>query len=234
VRVFAARLDADGEPLDEAAALLSSDERERARRFRFDVHRDAFLRARAFLRRTLAAELGRDPRSLAFREGPWGKPCLANAPRLEFNLSHSGAIALCALAPMPVGVDVEQHREGVESLEIAELYFTENELATLRTLPPPERVLGFFLCWTRKEAYVKARGEGLTVPLSSFDVTCAPGAPARLTGLGDAAPEVARWSVANLDVAPGYSAAVCALGSGWDATLIGGAARAPAWAPLPA
>src|SRR6185503_1727872 len=100
---------------------------------------------------------------------------------LEFNLSHSGALALVAAARgRPVGVDVERHRPGVETLEIAARFFTPRELGALRALDADGRVAGFFLCWTRKEAYVKARGEGLTVPLDAFDVSCTPGEPARI------------------------------------------------------
>ncbi len=200
VLVASTRLDRRGEPTGSASAVLSADELARAARFRFARDRDAFLRA----------------------PGPYGKPALASGGDLEFNLSHSGSLALCALAwKRPVGVDVEAHRDDVETLEIAELFFSEREIETLRELPEAARRHAFFLCWTRKEAYVKARGEGLSVPLGGFDVTCVPGEPARLTGLGDAAEEVARWSIADLDVGPGYSAAVAAIGAGWRATIAG-------------
>jgi 4'-phosphopantetheinyl transferase len=221
VLVRRARIDPEGEPADAAAALLSPDEAARAARFRFAKDRDAFVRSRAFLRRVLGEALGREPRALAFTTGAWGKPSLVDGRGLEFSLSHSGALALCALAwRRPVGVDVEEHRAGVEALEIAELFFTDTELATLRALEGAERARAFFLCWTRKEAYVKARGEGLSIPLSRFDVTCAPGEPAHLSGRGDSALEVARWALADLDVGPGYSAAVAALGHGWRPELL--------------
>ena len=217
VAVGLARLDEEGEPLDAAERVLSKDELARAARFRFERDRDAFVRARAFLRRTLGSALLQDPKALEFLVGPFGKPALANARGLEFNLSHSGALALCAHAwGRPVGVDVEEHRAGVEGLDVAELFFTPREIETLRALPEEERAHGFFLCWTRKEAYVKARGEGLSISLAGFHVSCTPGAPATIVGVGDAAPEVARWSIANLDVGPGYSAAVAAYGNGWS------------------
>jgi 4'-phosphopantetheinyl transferase len=219
VHVFRARIDEAGEALESARAVLSAEERERADRFVFPRHRDAFIRSRAFLRRLLGSLTGEDPGALHFRLGSHGKPSLEDGG-LEFNLSHSGALALCAVARgRAVGVDVERHRAGVETLEIAERFFTRRELETLRGLGEAERVAGFFLCWTRKEAYVKARGEGLSVPLDCFDVTCAPGELARLTGVGAAASEVGRWSLASLAVGDGYSAAVAALGHGWRAAL---------------
>lgn len=215
VHVFRARIDAEGEEIARARSLLSPDETARAARFKFDRHREPFIRAHAFARRILSRLLATSPSELRFTTGTHGKPALEDGA-LELNLSHSGGWALLAAARgRPVGVDVERHRPEVETLEIAERFFTPTELAVLRSLEGEARVRGFFLCWTRKEAYIKARGEGLSIPLSSFDVTCRPGEEPAIAGVGEAAAEVARWSLAGLGMGSGYEGAVAALGYGW-------------------
>ena len=172
----------DGEPSGDERALLDDDERRRAARFvrQGDAHR--FTKAHAALRLLLARCLRAKPADVRYEPVP-GKPRLIGASGpLEFNLSHSGALALIAVArERPVGVDVELVRELADLEAIAEGHFAPAEVQALRALPPEQRLTGFFRCWTGKEAVIKATGEGLARPLGSFDVDLTdPGGPALL------------------------------------------------------
>jgi 4'-phosphopantetheinyl transferase len=207
-------------PLDDEArlasyrALLSDEEQRRAARFVRDVHRRRFIAAHGALRRILADYVGAEPAALDFVGGEHGKPALravTGRPSVEFNLSHSDDLALVAVARAhPIGVDLERWSEGVEHLELAERFFSPRERRALRALAhTPDLVEeGFFAAWTRKEAYLKATGHGITRGLHHFDVALTPGEPARLLAdrLDDAA--TARWAMFALEPAPGYSAAL--------------------------
>jgi 4'-phosphopantetheinyl transferase len=203
---------------ERAAALLgtlSADERDRAGRFHREADWRRFVVARGALRIILARYLGSDARALAFRYGPFGKPELPDAP-LRFNLSHSGDLALCAVTRgRAVGVDVEQLRPVADCEQLAARYFSPEEHAALVQLSAAARSRAFLACWTRKEAYVKARGDGLSFPLDAFAVSLAPGtAPALLRHRLDAT-EVDRWSFAALEPEPGYVGALAVEGHGW-------------------
>jgi phosphopantetheine--protein transferase-like protein len=145
---------------------------------------------------------------------------LRGRPDLRFNVSHSDGLALYAIARgREVGVDVEQLRELPRAERIAERFFSTEETAALKAEPAERRVEAFFTCWTRKEAYIKARGDGLAHPLDQFAVSLVPGEPARLWVAGDGdAREIARWSLDALPLAPGYVAALAARGRGWRLT----------------
>ena len=153
--------------------------------------------------------------SLRFNFGPQDKPSLEAqdlGPRVNFNLSHSHGLAVYAFAlGREVGVDVELIRPEFTGDDIAERYFSPRELAELRALSQDLRAEGFFNCWTRKEAYVKARGEGLQIPLKDFDVSLTPGEPPVLES-GD----ISRWSLRSFEPAPGYVAAVVVEGKDWQ------------------
>lgn len=216
VHAWIASLD---QPPDQVARLwqtLADDERERARRFYFPRDRDHFVVARGMLRALLACYLREAPEAVGFRYGPYGKPELANASPLRFNLSHAHGQALYALAwEREIGADIEWMRRDVTSEQIAERFFSPREGAALRALSPEQQITGFFNCWTRKEAYIKARGLGLSLPLDSFDVTLAPEeAPALLETRPDP-DDAARWSLAAIDAGPGYAAAIAVEGRGW-------------------
>lgn len=220
VHVWAAPLDP---PADEArgyAALVAPDERERMERFRFERDRRRFGVARGVLRLLIGRYLETDPRRVVFRYESHGKPALSGelAERgLRFNVSHSGEMALYAFArERELGVDVEEVRPMEDGLDIAERFFSQAEVAAFRALPAEVRDEAFFNCWTRKEAYIKAVGEGLSFPLHVFDVSLAPGEPARLIASRDPR-QAERWSLRELpDPAPGYRAAVVAEGTGWE------------------
>lgn len=193
--------------------LLSTDEQVRAARFVFERDADAFIVAHASLRRILSDYLGVAPQSLHFLDGEFGKPAIAGPPgaALEFNLSHSGDLALIAVSGRgPVGVDIERLDPRIEHLELAEQFFSPAERAALRSLSPEvdARTEGFFNAWTRKEAYLKATGHGITRGLHHFDVSLAPREPAAL--LADRLDPFAlqRWRMAALSPGDGYAAAV--------------------------
>lgn len=214
VHVWRVRLDPVGD-LGDSLDLLSEDERSRAGRLVLEHHRRRFVAAHAALRRILAGYTARAARTLEFARGPHGKPALAMAgagspPSLEFNLSHSGDLGLVAVArERPVGVDLERWKREMDHLALATRFFSPAERASLRALVDrgDELVYGFFAAWTRKEAYLKARGEGVMRGLHHFDVTLAPEEPARvLADRLDAAIE--RWRMRAIVPDPGYSAAI--------------------------
>jgi 4'-phosphopantetheinyl transferase len=219
VHVWRAALARPPAEVEALKALLSEDELRRAGRFHFERDRSAFVVARATLREILSLYVGLPPRLLRFSYNAFGKPELtgvAGETRLRFNLSHSGGLALYAVAAgREVGVDVEAMREGVACEELAVNYFSRREAAVLHALPEGERRRAFFECWARKEAYIKARGKGLSLPLDSFDVSLAPGEPAALLATREDEHGASSWSLRELDAGAGYAAAVAAEGVGW-------------------
>jgi 4'-phosphopantetheinyl transferase len=209
IHVWRASLDQPAGRHEEMWRVLSADERRRAGRFHFERDRWRFVARRAFLRAILGLYLDQDPAQVQFFYGSHGKPALAvgdDAAGLEFNLAHSGALALYAFAcGRAVGVDVEQVHPIADADDVATRFFSAQEKAAYSQLPPGQREMGFFLCWTRKEAYVKALGEGLARPLGSFDVSLAPGEPARLL-------RAPGWSLISLEPAAGFVGALAVHG----------------------
>ena len=207
VRLWLIDLDAPG--AEAGAALLSSDETARAARFAFDRHRRRFIAGRAGLRRILAAETGHTPETLAFAYSPAGKPLLDGAaPAVYFNLSHSDQWALVAVTHLgAVGVDIEKARPLRDVLRLAEMAFSAAELEEFRAVPALQQQDAFFAGWTRKEAYIKARGDNLAL-LGDFDVSLAPDR-ARLVRVAGAPSEPERWSLSSFVPVPGYAAALC-------------------------
>jgi 4'-phosphopantetheinyl transferase len=205
------------------APTLSDDERERANRLDAEELRDRFIVCRGIVRSILAGHLALNPASLRFQVGRHGKPSLAdgeaNGP-VEFSISHSGGLLLVAVTcGRRVGVDVEQLRPVDAFDEIAARFFSPCEHAAIRALPPQQRQAAFFACWTRKESYLKATGDGLSQPLDRFDVSVAPDDPAALLAHRADALECARWSMVNLSLGPGYAGALTVEGRGWDLKL---------------
>jgi 4'-phosphopantetheinyl transferase len=191
--------------------LLAGDEIERADRFYFDRDRRRFILARAAMREILSRYTGLPAVDLRFSYGPKGKPELSGLEKCEiqFNLSHSSELALLAVTRgLTVGVDIEWIKADFASDDIARQFFSAPEVETLRSLPEGRRAEAFFSCWTRKEAYIKALGEGLSVPLDSFTVAFAPGIAAALLSVTVDPAEVERWSMYNIVVSEGYKAAL--------------------------
>jgi 4'-phosphopantetheinyl transferase len=216
VHVWRASLDA----FPEAGALaagLSADEQQRAGRFRVPQVRSRFIAARSILRNILGRYLECAPSLLRFHYREHGKPFLApNSFRddLRFNLSHSHGLALYAVSrAREVGIDLERIRSDREHQRLAERFFSPREAAALRDLAPEDRIDAFFQCWTRKEAYLKARGEGLAIPLASFSVSLAPGEPAALVSVDGDDREAARWWLSSIDPGPGFAAALAVEGA---------------------
>jgi 4'-phosphopantetheinyl transferase len=208
------RLEASEENYALASSCLTEDETARAKRFYFDRHRQAFVLGRAALRGLLGTYLGIAPAEVRFIYGPQGKPGLApnhinEACPLQFNVSNSGNLAAYAFTTgCEIGVDVEQHRPLHDFENIARRFFSPEETAELLELPTGERNTGFFHCWSRKEAYIKAMGGGLSIPLDSFRVTLRPGVPARMVSLGGSEDSARAWSMHAFDAGPGYAGAI--------------------------
>ena len=200
--------------------LLTPDEQARAGRFHFQKDRDHFIVARGILRALLGLYLKVEPGRLRFEYSSYGKPRLSkefDGGALRFNLSHSHERVLYAFARgRELGVDIEYLRQDFACEEIARRFFSPREVADFCSLPLSQRTEAFFHCWTRKEAYVKALGEGLSVPLDEFDVSLLPGEPAALLSNRRRPQEVARWSLQTLDVASVYAAALAVEGQDWQ------------------
>lgn len=223
VHVWRAALDVPEGVRRRLHRTLDAGERERARRFRFERDRRRFVVARGVLRAVLARYRGGDPARLRFRYGGHGKPSLApeggseaGRDALRFNVSHSSGLALYAVAcEREVGIDLERLRTDLEIESLATRFFSAHELATFQAVPAPLRRAAFFDGWVRKEAYVKARGAGLSLPTDRFDVALAPGVPAALLRVHGEDGGAERWSIRALDPGPGYAAAVAAEGHAW-------------------
>ncbi len=197
------------EPSAIPESLLDDEERRRSRRFVRPSDFRRFVLAHVALRLFLARCLGVEPATVLYETGVHGKPRLVPglAP-LEFNLSHSGELALLAVArDRAVGIDVEQMRDVPDALRIADTHFSVAERMELRSLPPAERRSAFFSCWTRKEALIKAGGEGLGRALDSFDVDLSPGSTSALKRYAGRSGEEAPLSLRDLPSPPGYAAA---------------------------
>ena len=189
-------------------AALNPAERVRRDRFYFAPDRQAYTVCRGALRLILGHALDRPPSEITFRLGPYGKPHLTDGD-LHFNVSHSGDLALIALSrDLPMGVDIEQERPLEDLFALAKRHFSPTERSTLRTLPPELQVPAFFRCWSRKEAFIKAIGLGLSFALDGFDVTLDPRAPPRIVEVRDARYGKTPWALRHLDIAEGYSAAL--------------------------
>ncbi len=208
IEIVAAGLDIDDATQAALLELLSTQERERADRYRNPSVRRSYIAARGRLRQQLAGRLHKSPAEIEIVTAPRGKPALG--PRhgdcaLRFNISHSGALAVFAFAlGREVGVDVEEFRNVPDVEGMAARYFSPREAAELMRLPADRREAAFLACWTRKEAFIKALGEGLHYPLKSFEVSIEPDLPAAILSVGDLSGGAAGWSMIGFTPAPGY------------------------------
>ena len=219
VHVWRVALELSAERVQNLLATLTVDEQTRAERFRFPKDREHFIVGRGVLRAILSGYLDMEADQLRFRYARYGKPFLvpiAGGEPLNFNLSHSGGLALCGITRgRELGVDIEYMRSKVELIRIAERFFSPRESAELRALPVECQRKAFFNCWTRKEAIVKAKGGGLSIPLSEFDVSLVEGQPAALLSTKWDSQETERWSLQELHPGAGYVAALAVEGHNW-------------------
>ena len=219
VHVWYASLDLDAMHLQSMIQNLSSDEKVRAEGFCFPEDRKHYIATRGILREILSGYLKKIPKQLIFKYNSFGKPFLAgetSAEWLSFNLSHSRSIALYAFTwNRKVGIDLEYIRSDVAEDCTAEQTFSPREVAVLRSLPKDVQVRAFFNCWTRKEAFIKAKGKGLSIPLDQFDVSIVPGEPVRLLNTEWDADEPSRWKFKELNVGHEFVASLAVEGRGW-------------------
>lgn len=212
IDVVVTRLEVAAEEVRESAALLSNTERHRASRFAFDRDRNRFIVARARLRHLLAARLDVGPASVELLYGARGKPALSRrfaSSGLRFNVSHSNDVAVYAFSVgREVGVDVEAVRALNDADAIAARFFSHRENTAYLALDPKDKATGFFNCWTRKEAFIKAIGDGLYYPLDRFDVSLAPGEPVKILRVEDKPGNDCGWQLEAFCPISGYVAAV--------------------------
>jgi 4'-phosphopantetheinyl transferase len=198
--------------------LLAADEISRADRFHFDKDRNHYIVARGLLRRLLGSYLNTPAAELSFSYAEKGKPFLAKGRygAINFNLAHSHGLAVYAFSiERELGVDLEFIKEDFGGEKLAERFFSSGEIAVLRTVSAELKNEAFFNCWTRKEAYIKARGEGLSMPLDQFEVSLAPGDAAALLCNHQEPGETTRWSMQSVEMPDGYVAALVAEGHNW-------------------
>jgi 4'-phosphopantetheinyl transferase len=187
---------------------LSTDEQKRATRFHFKIDKQRYLICKAFLKIILSRIMGIETAQVDFTFSEHGKPYLKDRSQIHFNISHSGDIGLIAITDVaPIGVDVEQHRDQMELKKIANRFFSKEEVAELMELPDESRLKGFFNCWSRKEAFIKAIGLGLAMPLEKFQVSLKPGEAAQLLSVNYKNEQASDWILKDLTIAHDYSAA---------------------------
>ena len=212
VHVWRVELNQPEHLLEKFRESLQEHELERASRFHFEIHRRCFTVGRGVLRQLLSKYLDTKPERFRLSYGAYGKPALNGEhkdSRIRFNMSHSHEVALFAFTEdREVGVDVEHIRTDFASEEVARRFFSRREVETFNALSQHDQVAGFFKCWTRKEAFIKVIGKGLSQPLDKFDVTL--GQPAALLWVsGD---DASRWSLYDLEVGGDYAGALAVEG----------------------
>jgi medium-chain acyl-[acyl-carrier-protein] hydrolase len=218
VHVWTIQLDDNVENVCRLSQWLSSDEKDRAERFHFRMDRERYIVGRCALRSLLGAYLDRQPNDVRLWYNSQGKPLLHRLPSdpdLQFNVAHSGDVALVAVAlARPLGVDVERIRPDVDWRDLSSRYFSKTESAELQAMPAVDRPRAFFAAWTRKEAYLKAHGVGLSLPLDQFSVSLAPGKPPRLLSTEHDPAQRDRWEFHSFELQADYVAALAVAGRG--------------------
>ncbi len=219
VHVWRAELDLPAEQVQELAKTLSEDEQLRAQRFHFQKHRQRFIVGRGLLRTILGRYLGIKPEQIQFEYSPRGKPRLGESccrERLQFNLSHSQGLALYGFTrDRRIGIDLEYLRSMPDAGQIAKRFFSPREYAAISALPPDEKQKAFFRCWTGKEAYLKATGDGLAGSLDQIEVSLTPDEPARLLSIQGNSRAASSWSLYNLTPASDYIGTIVVEGRDW-------------------
>jgi 4'-phosphopantetheinyl transferase len=224
VHIWSASLELNAEELECLQAALAPDELDRAAQFRFPHGRRQFIAARGLLRQVLSLYCHLEPAALHFRGNAFGKPEFpamfkTETRDLRFNYSHSQMFAVFAIAQgREVGVDVEFVRPNVAIEQIAQRFFSRNESAALRAMPATQHPEYFFKVWTTKEAYVKARGQGIRIPFDSFEVFPVEEGSSAVTGEDGKC-----WGLHLFSPAPGFVASVASEGQQWHPRFIASA-----------
>jgi len=220
VHVWLAPLRATSATILDLWDTLGADEKQRALRFRFQKDCDRFIVARGLLRAILGRYLNRIPGQIEFEYNEFGKPSVLQSPGgrvVDFNLSHTDELALFAFTRCgPVGVDIERMRTDLISESVAEQFFSIKEQSDLKRLSLGERDRAFFNCWTRKEAFVKARGQGLSLPLDQFDVSVLPDEDVTLLDVRDSETDAANWTLREILVGDNHVAAIAIESHDWQ------------------
>lgn len=219
IHIWRASLQVEALVLHALQRMLAEEEVRKAKQFHFERDRRRFIVVRGILKTLLGRYLHTNPGTLKFNYNAYGKPSLGfpfNESKLYFNISHSHEVVLCAFThARQIGVDVEYMRSDIDYEQLAKHSFSSREQAVFYALPSVQRQQAFFNCWTRKEAYIKARGKGLSLPLDLFDISLVPNEPAALLSSREDPQEVTRWSFQNLSSYPGYAGAFAVEGHGW-------------------
>jgi 4'-phosphopantetheinyl transferase len=210
VEAWFSSLEAQPTLLESLRSVLSKDELERAARFHFARDRDRYVIGRGLLRELLAERVDMEPSELRFDYSPYGKPRLRGHDAITFNVSHSANRAVFAIADgVQVGVDIEVLDSKPSDELVARQFFSAIEVGEFLSLPAETRPRVFLTIWTRKEAYIKARGEGLSLPLQDFDVTLMPGVPPELRRTAWSETEPSEWLLSDISAGcPGCIAAL--------------------------
>lgn len=212
IEVWQARLDLHAEEVTQCAKVLSHDEKLRADRFHFEHDRRRFIAARGKLRLLLGSHFDIAPTAIAFAYMKNGKPFIAgNTAQIHFNVSHSEERAFYAISrTCRVGVDIEYLNRDIDCQGVGKRFFTHSEFTALQQLPAASRKRAFLACWTRKEAVIKATGDGLSLPLDQFEVTVELDAAPRILMFATAMQRIPDWTLYAADVGSDYVATVAA------------------------
>ncbi len=215
VHIWHASVEVSETCLKRLIIFLSEDEVKRSNRFHFERDRKRFIVAHGLLRHILSCYCVSDPDEHSFRRNRYGKPALASDDNIRFSMSHSGERVLYGITRgREIGVDIERLRPFEDIEQIVENYFSSREKSEFSTLPDYMENKSFFTCWTRKEAYTKAQGKGMSLPLNQFSVSFLPGGPVRLTETLHSIKEKNHWSLREIVVNAEYAAAVAVEGHG--------------------
>ncbi len=219
IHLWCASLNQSPECIQRLEQTLSKDEHLKAKHFYFEKDKSQFIVSHGILRIILNRYLGFKPNQFDFSYSSYGKPYLTKRfgdGNLKFNLAHSHELALYAFTRVSeIGVDIEYIQSLIDTDQIATRFFSANEYAIFSELPTSQKQEAFYICWTRKEAYIKAIGDGLAHTLDKFDVSLTPGKQARLLRVEDNPKEASRWSLVSLTPAPNYVAALAVEGHDW-------------------
>lgn len=208
VHVWKVNLESPAHPLVFYDTILSAEERERADRFYFEKDKNHYTVGRASLRLLVGRYLSLDPASIQFELSEFGKPGYPNSSDLQFNISHSGGLALMGFTVQSeIGVDLEKINPEIEIQKIASRFFAPSEQEEILQLPITQQAAAFYRCWTSKEAFIKAHGQGLSLPLDQFEVEVHPEKPAALKAV-HWDPKLAEWDLQGLLPGHGYLGAL--------------------------